>query len=126
LQLAQFSGSRSIAYVSLFIAKAQFPNATPVALPQLTDFGVSFMDVVHKKADIVIMEPFHAMKFLEFNPGTIVNITPNEPLRVFGNCYMFKRGEVEFQNMLNVALTDLSASGFIEELFPGGELPPEE
>jgi len=124
LQLAQFSGSRSDGGTGETIAKAQFPNATPVALPQLTDFGVSFMDVVHKKADIVIMEPFHAMKFLEFNPGTIVNITPNEPLRVFGNCYMFKRGEVEFQNMLNVALTDLSASGFIEELLAKYEKYP--
>jgi ABC-type amino acid transport substrate-binding protein len=98
------------------IAKIQFPEAQRISLPQMTDFGVSFMDVIHKKADIVIMEPFHAMKFLEANPGTIVNITPSEPLRVFGNSYMFKRGELEFQNMLNVTITDLLTSGFIEQL----------
>ncbi|PZN76054.1 MAG: hypothetical protein DM484_17300 [Candidatus Methylumidiphilus alinenensis] len=98
------------------IAKSQFPNAQRVALPQMTDFGVSFMDVIHKKADILIMEPYHAMKFLETNPNTIVNITPKEPLRVFGNSYMFKRGELEFQNMLDVALLDLLNSGYIDDL----------
>lgn len=106
------------------VAKAQFPNATRVALPQMTDFGVSFMDVVHNKADIIFMEKFHAMKFLESNPETIVNITPKNPLRVFGNCYEFKRGEVEFQNMLNVALTDLLTSGFVEQLLAKYEKYP--
>lgn len=106
------------------IAKAQFPNAQRVGLPQMTDFGVSFMDVVYNKADIVIMEPFHAMKFLETNPGTIVNITQKGPLRVFGNCYMFKRGEIEFQNMLDVTLTDLLSSGFVEELLAKYEKYP--
>ncbi len=110
------------------IAKAQFPNAQRVALPQMTDFGVSFLEVVNKKADILIMEPYHAMKFLQNNPGTIANITPKEPLRVFGNSYMFRRGELEFQNMLNVALSDLLNSGFIDELlskyeqFPNSQL----
>jgi ABC-type amino acid transport substrate-binding protein len=98
------------------IAKAQFPIAQRIALPQMTDFGVSFMEVTHKKADILIMEPYHAMKFLETNPGAVVNITPKEPLRVFGNSYMFGRGEIEFQNMLNVAIMDLLNSGFVEEL----------
>ena len=106
------------------IAKTQFPQAHRVALPQMTDFGVSFMEVIHNKSDIVIMEPFHAMKFLESNPGTIVNITPKEPLRVFGNCYMFKRGEADFQNMLNVSLTDLLSSGFVEALLAKYEKYP--
>lgn len=107
------------------VAKEQFPKATRVGLPQMTDFGVSFMDVVHNKADIIIMEKFHAMKFLESNPDTIVNITPKTPLRVFGNCYEFKRGEVEFQNMLNVALTDLLTSGFVEQLLAKYEKYPD-
>ena len=106
------------------IAKVQFPKAVQVALPQMTDFGVSFMDVSHNKADIVIMEPFHAMKFLESNPGSIVNITPKRPLRVFGNSYMFKRGEIEFQNMLNVTISDLLASGVVENLLAKYEKYP--
>lgn len=106
------------------IAKVQFPKAVLVALPQMTDFGVSFMDITHNKADIVIMEPFHAMKFLEANPESIVNISEQKPLRVFGNSYMFKRGEIEFQNMLNVSISDLLASGFVEELLAKYEKYP--
>ena len=98
------------------IAKVEFPNANLVSPPQMTDFGTSFMDVVHKKADIVIMEPYHAKKFIENNGRKIQNIAPEKPLRVFGNTYMFGRGEVEFQNMLNVAIDDLINSGYVNKL----------
>jgi ABC-type amino acid transport substrate-binding protein len=106
------------------IAKAQFPNATRVVLPPMTDYGVSFADVAHNKADLVIMEKFQAMKFLESNPGVIVNIRPNGPLRVFGNCYMFKRNELEFQNMLDSEINDLLMSGSVGRLLEKYEKYP--
>jgi len=106
------------------IAKSQFPKAQRVALSQLTDFGQSFLDVVHNKADIILMESYHASKFLESNPNTIKNITVGKPLRTFGNCYMFKRNESEFEHMLNVVLQDLLNSGYIEELIKKYEKYP--
>jgi len=96
------------------ITKDQFPNATRVALPRMTDRGVSFLDATNNKVDIIIMEKSQAMKLLESNPGTIVNIKPSVPLRVIGNCYMFRRNELEFQNMLNSEINDLLTSGFVE------------
>jgi len=98
------------------IVKNNFPKATKVSLPQMTEFSQSFMDVVHKKADILFLEPFYGFKFLESNPNSIKNIAVDRPLRMFGNCYMFKQGEDEFQNMINVVLEDLHNSGFIEDL----------
>jgi polar amino acid transport system substrate-binding protein len=99
------------------IAKSQFEKAQRIALPQLTDFGQSFLDVVHNKADIIFMEPFHASKFLESNPNSIKNIVHDgKPLRTFGNCYMFRRDEPAFEHMLNVVLQDLLNSGFVEQL----------
>ncbi len=68
------------------------------------------------------------MKLLESDPGKIVNIKPNAPLRVIGNCYMFKRNEIEFQNMLNSEINDLLTSGFVErqlekyEQYPNSQL----
>ncbi len=106
------------------IVKAQFPRASRVALPQMSDFSQSFMDVVHNKADLVIMEPFQARKFLASNPGTIKGIDPSRALRTFGNCYMFKTGEIEFQNMLNVVLTELLSSGYVDELLSKYETYP--
>ena len=94
----------------------------------MTDHGVSFLDATNNKADIIIMEKSQAMKLLESNPGTIVNIKPNAPLRVIGNCYMFKRNELEFQNMLNAEINDLLTSGFVErqlekyEKYPNSQL----
>ncbi len=123
VRVAMVAGSTAEA-----IAKDQFPNATRVALPRMTDRGGSFLDATNKKADIIIMEKSQAMKFLESNPGTIINIKPNAPLRVIGNCYMFKRNELEFQNMLNAELNDLLTSGFVErqlekyEKYPNSQL----
>jgi ABC-type amino acid transport substrate-binding protein len=106
------------------IAKSQFPLAQRIALPQLTDFGQSFMDVVHNKADVVFMEPFHASKFSENNPNTIKCLSEGRPLRTFGNCFMFGRNEVEFANMLNTVLQDLLNSGFIDDLLAKYEKYP--
>jgi ABC-type amino acid transport substrate-binding protein len=109
VRIAMVAGSTSEA-----ITKDQFPNATRVALPRMTDRGVSFLDATNNKVDIIIMEKSQAMKLLESNPGTIVNIKPSVPLRVIGNCYMFRRNELEFQNMLNSEINDLLTSGFVE------------
>lgn len=98
------------------IVRNNFPNATKVSLPQLTEFSQSFMDVVHKKADLLFLEPYYGFKFEESNPNTIKNISEQNPLRMFGNCYMFKQGEDEFQNMLNAIVEDLQNSGYIESL----------
>ena len=98
------------------IYKNMFSNAGKISLPQNTDFGTSFLDVKGKKADLVIMEPYQANKFSQNNPNVIKSILPKTPIKVFGNCYMFKKNEIEFQNMLNVVLTDLNNSGFIDKL----------
>lgn len=96
------------------IVKGQFPKATRVTLPQNADVAQSFLDVVGKKADLVITEPYQAKKFLKASPGAVRNILAKRPLRVFGNCYMFKRDETGFENMLNTVIEDLHQSGFID------------
>jgi len=98
------------------IVKTEFPKATKVSLPQLTEFSQSFMDVVHKKSDLLLLEPYYGYKFLESNPKSIKNVSKGQPMRMFGNCYMFKIGEDEFQNMLNTIIEDLQNSGYIESL----------
>jgi len=98
------------------IVRNNFPKATRISLPQMTEFSQSFMDVVHKKADLLFLEPFYGYKFSENNPNTIKNIAKDRPLRMFGNCYMYKQGEDEFQQMINVVIEDLQNSGFIEDL----------
>jgi polar amino acid transport system substrate-binding protein len=96
------------------IIKGSFPNAARVTLPESADVAQSFLDVTTNKADLLITEPYNAMKFHSSQSNAVKNILPRRPLRVFGNCFMFKPNEPAFQNMLNEALEDLHNSGFVD------------
>lgn len=98
------------------IRKNKFPKVTAVSLPENTDFGTSFLDVVNKKADFLLMEPFQASKFIQSNGYKVKNISESKPLNIFGNCYMFKRNQSEFEHMLNTELQNLISNGFVDDL----------
>lgn len=98
------------------IARTQFPNANRVSLPQLSDISQMFLNVASKKADICFAEPYYAFKYLESNPNSIENIVSEKPLRVLGNCYMFKKDEFQLKHMLDVAIEDLINSGFVDQV----------
>jgi ABC-type amino acid transport substrate-binding protein len=106
------------------IRKGQFPKSTAVSLPENTDFGTSFLDVVNGKADLVLMEPFQASKFIESNGYKLKNVAAARPLHVFGNCYMFKRDQPEFEHMLNTQIEDLINNGFVDALLSKYEKYP--
>ena len=55
-------------------------------------------------------------KFLAANPGTVMNVAADKPIEVLGNCYMMKRGEYDFKQMIDVAMEDLQNSGYIDQL----------
>ncbi|MFN3650352.1 MAG: substrate-binding periplasmic protein [Armatimonadota bacterium] len=98
------------------IARTQFPQAKRVSSPQNTDIAQKFLDITGNKADVFFTEPYFAYKFLESNPGTVKNVAAEKPIRILGNCYMFKRGEVDFKHMLDVAFEDLLNSGYVDQL----------
>lgn len=106
------------------IRKSQFPLSTAISLPENTDFGTSFLDIVNNKADLLFMEPFQANKFIENNGIKVKNVAASKPLHVFGNCYMFKRNQPEFENMLNSQIQDLINNGFVDELISKYEKYP--
>jgi polar amino acid transport system substrate-binding protein len=98
------------------IAKADYPNAKRLSLPQMAPISDILLSVSTGKADITFTEPLFANDFLKHNPKAVQNITPNKPLRVFPNCYMFKAGEPEFKAMLNTALDEIANSGELEKI----------
>jgi len=93
-----------------------FSKSRSISLPENTDFGVSFADVTSKKADLIIMEPYQAEKFLANNPNSIKKLGLGMPLKVYGNCFMFKKGEFAYKHMLNIVLQDLINEGFVDKL----------
>lgn len=115
------------------ISKIDFPNAKRFSLPELSPFSQNLVNITTNKADVTFAEPSYVAEFLKTNPGTLKQIAPNRPLRIFGNSLVVKRGEYELSEFLNVALRELLYSGRIEEIlkkyepipgaFPRASLP---
>jgi ABC-type amino acid transport substrate-binding protein len=106
------------------IARTQFPKARRVSLPQTADISQLFLEVTNKKADVFFAEPYFALQYAKNNPNTVRNLAERTPIKVLGNCYMFKANEFQFKQMLDTALEDLINAGFVNELLAkheGGE-----
>ncbi len=106
------------------IARGDFPLAQRVSLPQLADLSRMLLDVQTHKADIAFVEPYIAYTFLSSYPGAVKNLTASDPVRVYGNCYMFRPNEPQLKHLLDVAVEDLLNSGYIEALIRKYEPQP--
>jgi polar amino acid transport system substrate-binding protein len=98
------------------IADADFPNAKRLSLPQMSDISQDLLNVATNKADVSFAEPCIAERYLRNNPGTIQNIDPDHPIRVFPNCWMFNRGEFEFKSMIDTVLDEVINSGALDKI----------
>lgn len=106
------------------IAKEDFPKAKTISLPQLSDISQQLLIVSTRKADFTFVEPAVAVAFLKTNPGTIEPMTKLGALRVFPNCWMFRRGQMEFKNMIDTALDQLINSGTMDKIIKKYEPAP--
>ncbi|MDX1985804.1 MAG: transporter substrate-binding domain-containing protein [Candidatus Obscuribacter sp.] len=98
------------------IARESFPLAKKVSLPQLSDLSQLLLTVSTGKADFTFMEPSSAAGFIEHNANAVEVLKTSKPVRVFPNCWMFKRGQMEFKNMIDSALEQILISGMEEKI----------
>lgn len=98
------------------IAQTDFPKAKRVSLPQLSPFTQNLLNITSGKADVTFAEPGIVKEFLSTNPGTLKELAPDKPLRIFGNSLVLKRGEIEFKEFLDIALRELLYSGRIDKI----------
>lgn len=106
------------------IAAEDFPKAKKLSLTQLSGVEQVLLNVASGKADASFEEPAVALEFLKHNPNTIESISKTKPIRVFPNCWMFKRGQMEFKNMIDTALSQLINSGATEKIIGKYEKHP--
>jgi len=106
------------------IARAQFPQAKRISLPELANISQAFLEVTDKKADVFFEDPASAYKFTANNPGKIRLVAHDKPLRVFGVSLMFRRGEVELQGMLDKAVDELVLGGDMDQILNQYERTP--
>jgi len=106
------------------IAREDFPQAKNTALPQLTDAAQLLLTVSTGKADVTFAEPILVGEFLKHNPQAVERVEGARPLRVFPNCWMFRRNQMAFKSMLDTALDQLVNSGEIDKLISRYESTP--
>ena len=122
------SGKYSIATVdgetAEIIAREDYPSAKKVSLPQLSDLSQLLLTVSTGKADVTFMEPASAAPFIGHNAGVIEMVKTDRPIRIFPNCWMFKRNQMEFKDMLDTALEQLINSGAVDKIIRKNEPAP--
>lgn len=110
--------------MSSFIAKATFPNAKIISLPQDAQVSQLLLNVITSKADVTFVETAIAEEFLAQNPGSVQNVVPNNPVRSFGNTMLIPKSQDGFKSMINSALEELFNSGTVDVLIDKYEKYP--
>lgn len=106
------------------IAREDFPQAKPVSLPQHCQISQMLLSVATGKADVTFVEPAVAAAFRAHNPNTVERIATNGPVRIFPDCWAFKRGQPEFKAMLDTVLSQLVNNGTVDKLISKYEPAP--
>lgn len=101
--------------VSASFAAQIFPKAKTVSIPDMADTSQLLEDVKHNKADAVINSPELLDNYLDKNPGTMRDVTPDHPVNAAPNTMMIKPNQYQFKRMLDVTLQGLLSSGFIDD-----------
>ena len=108
------------------IAKSDYPLATRISVPQLNPWSDVLLNITSKKADLTFAGPSVVNLYLEKNPGTLKDLFPNQPIRVFANTFAFKLGEPKFKAMLDAALEEIQNDGTLERILHKYEKVPGE
>jgi cystine transport system substrate-binding protein len=106
------------------IARAQFPKAKTVGLPQMSEISTMLLNVKENKADVAFVELYFAQQFLSKNPKSLVNLVADQPVRVFPNTILMRRGQPELKSFLNTAIQEQLNLGSVEQLISKYEPAP--
>ena len=112
--------------LTAIIARDDYPQAKTYSLPELTDFSQLLLALTTRKADVTFSEAAQVVAFEQSNPGTLKNLTPDRPARLFANVFTMKMDEARLAEMLDNALRSLHNEGFIEKTIASYEQQPNE
>lgn len=106
------------------IAASDFPRAATLALPQTSEFTQMILNVVDRKADLTFLGLGPARLYQSRNPGSIRNINPDSPVRIFATAMMVPIGQHELRRALDLALIQLQNDGRIDRIIAQYEETP--
>jgi ABC-type amino acid transport substrate-binding protein len=119
VKIATIDGS-----VYTLIAQSQFPKATLVSYPDLTDPLSPMMDVMMKKADIAFTEDYTMKAFMDKNSGKLQKVASDKPVQLFHASFMAKGDEFRFIRMIDDSLSILLDNGDIDKILDQYEKYP--
>jgi polar amino acid transport system substrate-binding protein len=108
------------------IAQKEFPKAQRVAIPQMSPWPDTLLNITTKKADVTFAEIGVIIPFLDKNPGTLKELITPRPLRVFASNIPIKFGEGELRLVLDSAILEALNDGTIEGILSKYEKAPGE
>ena len=101
--------------ISDSIAKSDFPNNRQVRVPQLSDTTDVLKFVAEGRADFTFVEPYLAEHFNKTSSVKLVATSEN-PIRIYENTIILKRGETKLKELLDKELMLLKQNGTIARL----------
>jgi polar amino acid transport system substrate-binding protein len=112
--------------LSSIVARTDYPAAAAVALPQQTEISQLLLQIASGKADVTFIEPAVAKEYMAKNPGALKRVPGVQPVRIFPNTFLFKKGDTGLRDAVNVALVELTNSGrlaaTVRKYDPTGEM----
>jgi len=98
------------------LAKANFPKAQIVALPQLLQEAEYLMTVPSNKADVVLIDVDETKGYLKANPGKLRAVKNVPPVKTFPHVIAMPPTEAQLTQMINQAFQLLIDNGFMAKI----------
>ncbi|MDD3181235.1 MAG: transporter substrate-binding domain-containing protein [Alphaproteobacteria bacterium] len=97
------------------IVKRDFPKASLLTLPALSDGAQVMMSVTSKKADIFLNDSAATAVFMDKNPDQI-KIASKEPLRTLAAVIVLPQNDMAFKTMIDTVLDQLLEDRFVDSV----------
>lgn len=106
------------------IAKADYPSARTLELPQSADFTQLILNVISRKADIVFLSAAGARAYQAVRPKEIRAVNPKKPLRIFANAIVLPQGQYTLKQAFDYAFTEMLNDGEVDAILRRYEKVP--
>jgi ABC-type amino acid transport substrate-binding protein len=106
------------------ITNVDFPKASKLSLPQLTDFSQLLLSVAAGKADATIAGTAEVSNYLDHNQGSLRVVGHSEPIRTFSNILMYDKGEHNLRTMIDSAINEMDSTGKLNKIIAKYEKVP--
>lgn len=105
------------------VVKRRFEKAQNISLPQNSSVADMMMNVVNRKADLVIVDPLIADQFMRNNPGVLRLVQGGEALQKFPVTVLLPQTDIAMKIMIDQTISELQRDGTIQKIMNDAGLP---